>query len=209
MERKLLAWALEQFDAGAPLAQWFLGEKARSLLKEECRENPTLPQLPFEASPKWVRRFMHRWNLVRRRATTTGSRIPGTRIELIQSWFDLISESRRLNQYKVYLSVDETPMYFDMPSKFTIALRGMKRIPVKTTGNEKNRFTLMLGVSSDGTKLIPVIILRSKGGLPAGFKQLDGVEVRVQAHGWMDEKGDSCCFHFFAPLICIQLSACE
>ena len=40
--------------------------------------------------------------------------------------------------------MDETPVYFDMAGNFTINVIGDKTVHVRGTGNEKNRFTIVL-----------------------------------------------------------------
>ena len=40
--------------------------------------------------------------------------------------------------------MDETPVWFDMAGNFTIDSRGEKTIHIRGTGNEKNRFTVVL-----------------------------------------------------------------
>ena len=40
--------------------------------------------------------------------------------------------------------MDETPVWFDMAGNFTIHPKGEKTIHICGTGNEKNRFTVVL-----------------------------------------------------------------
>ncbi|PKC65937.1 hypothetical protein RhiirA1_394875 [Rhizophagus irregularis] len=46
--------------------------------------------------------------------------------------------------------MDETPVWFDMAGNFTIDNRGEKTIQIRETGNEKNRFTVVLTVAAGG-----------------------------------------------------------
>ena len=59
-------------------------------------------------------------------------------------------------------NADQIPVYFDMLSNVTVNNRGTKSVPIKTTGNEKTRITVMLFVLADGRKLPPYVILRRK-----------------------------------------------
>ena len=84
-------------------------------------------------------------------------------------------------------NMDETPLNFDMPPNRTVHAVGDKTVVIKTSGNEKNHFTVVLGCMADGTKLMPMIIFKRKGmpkePIPAG------VLVHVHEKGWMDEAG--------------------
>jgi hypothetical protein len=52
-------------------------------------------------------------------------------------------------------TADETPVWFEMPGKSTLAERGEKEVRVATTGHEKERLTVTLAAYADGTKLPP------------------------------------------------------
>ena len=83
-------------------------------------------------------------------------------------------------------NIDETPMTFDMPLNCTDDAIGNKTILDKTSGHEKDHFTVVLACLADGTKLKHMVILKRKT-MP---KQLlpSGV-VHVHPRGWMDEDG--------------------
>ena len=57
--------------------------------------------------------------------------------------------------------MDETPILFDTPGKYTLDFEGANAVPVETTGNLKNRITLILCIDWNGGKLIPFIIFKS------------------------------------------------
>ena len=44
----------------------------------------------------------------------------------------------------VYINMDETVGYFDMPSKYTIDFKGVKTVRMQTTGGEKLCYTAVL-----------------------------------------------------------------
>ena len=58
--------------------------------------------------------------------------------------------------------MDETPLAFDLPNPTTIDKRGARTISLRTTGNERKNFTVVLGCMADGTKLPPVCIFKLK-----------------------------------------------
>jgi len=56
--------------------------------------------------------------------------------------------------------MDETPVYFDMTSSYTINNKGAKTVQIRTTGNEKNWFTCVLAITANGNKLPPIVIFK-------------------------------------------------
>ena len=81
---------------------------------------------------------------------------------------------------------NETPLWFDMPGETTIAHTGERSVPLRTTGHEKNRFTVCLSAMADGRKLKPYVVF--KGVRPiAELKKVSGVVVALSRNGWMNE----------------------
>lgn len=58
-------------------------------------------------------------------------------------------------------NMDEIPMNFDMSPSCTVNTSGDHTVMIKMTGNEKNRFTVVLACS-DGKKLKPMVIFKRK-----------------------------------------------
>lgn len=58
---------------------------------------------------------------------------------------------------------DETLIWFDMPSNWTVTAKGSKQVELLTTSNEHSRFTAMLPSTADGKKLPFYIIVKRKG----------------------------------------------
>ncbi|KAF4799659.1 aprataxin and PNKP like factor [Turdus rufiventris] len=54
------------------------------------------------------------------------------------------------------INMDEVPLTFDMPLTQTVEQTGTSTVPIRTTGNEKTSFTVVLGILSDGQKLPPM-----------------------------------------------------
>ena len=55
-----------------------------------------------------------------------------------------------------------SPIQFDMPSNRTVSKTGEKTVKIRTTGNEKNRLTVVLTCAGDGSKLKPLVIFKRK-----------------------------------------------
>ena len=90
--------------------------------------------------------------------------------------------------------MDEVPMYFDMPSKKSIAPRGSIDVVVRTTGHEKSHFTVALTCAADGSIKTPTVIFKGshKGpNIKKVRKQVSelGLDINVcfQKSGWMNE----------------------
>ncbi|XP_059360635.1 uncharacterized protein LOC132098591 [Carassius carassius] len=84
--------------------------------------------------------------------------------------------------------MDETAVWFDMVGSTTVDARGARSVPLKTTGHEKSRLTVVLAAKADGTKLKPYIVF--KGGTKEGklMQNISGVVVAASKIGWMNEE---------------------
>ena len=58
--------------------------------------------------------------------------------------------------------MDDVRLTFDVPSNKTVDVKGAKTIMIKTAGNEKTRYTVVLACCADGTKLPPLLISNKK-----------------------------------------------
>ena len=83
--------------------------------------------------------------------------------------------------------MDETPVWFEMPSARTANAKGEKTVLVNTTGHEKSWFTVVLACLADGAKLNPMMIFKRKKFPKENFPP--GVLVHCHSKGEMDEAG--------------------
>ncbi|GBB96818.1 hypothetical protein RclHR1_02840015 [Rhizophagus clarus] len=114
----------------------------------------------FMATFRWLTAFMKRHNLALRRRTRISQKLPEQLEESLEIWFD-------------------------MAGNFTINQKGEKTVHIRGTGNENNRFTVVLTCAADGTKLPPICIFKGKQ-MPRGEKAPPGVIVWFQESGWMN-----------------------
>jgi hypothetical protein len=85
-------------------------------------------------------------------------------------------------------AMDETACWMDMPADTTVEFRGAQSVSVKTTGHEKNHFTVVLTAKADGTKLKPFIVFKGQGTrLIKDLSTIPGVVVRFSKNGWMND----------------------
>ena len=73
--------------------------------------------------------------------------------------------------------MDEVSMTFDSPDSRTVEEVGVEDVKIRTTGNEKAAFTLVLCVTADGGRLPPFVIFKRKT-MPKG------IIVEVNEKGW-------------------------
>ena len=83
-------------------------------------------------------------------------------------------------------NADQTPLTFDLPTETTITHKGSSTVSIKTTGNEKNRFTVMLGCTADGGKLLPYVVFKRKTIPNVNFPK--GIIIQVHPNGWFDDR---------------------
>lgn len=145
----------------------------------------------FKATRGWCSRFMLRRNLVLRVKTKMAQKLPADLEHKILNFQRYVIRARQRHDYPLALigNMDETPVYFDLPGNRTVNKRGDKTVFVRTTGHERQRFTVVLACLADGTKLPPMVIFKRK----TFFKKKEvfpkGVIVHTQEKGWMDDTG--------------------
>ncbi len=144
----------------------------------------------FKACIGWLNRFMTRKGLSLRRRTTVSQNPPSA---CIQKLVDFVIRLRKLRLSQTFahndiFAMDETACWFDMPSDTTVHLAGSRSVAMKTTGHEKNHYTVVLTAKGDGTKLKPLVVFKGKGTcLLKALTILPGIVVRFSDNGWMND----------------------
>lgn len=82
--------------------------------------------------------------------------------------------------------MDEVPLTFDIPVNRTVEKTGTRTVSIRTTGNEKSSFTVVLGCQANGQKLLPMVIFKRKTLPKEKFPA--GVIIKANPKGWMDEE---------------------
>ena len=116
--------------------------KALKLLKEPKYNIPGV----FKASDGWCTRFFARSGLTLRQRTHIAQKLPKDVDFKVEEFHKFVIDERK--KFEFCLSqignMDETPMYFDMPGNKTVDFKGSKSVSIKTTGHEKQHFTVVL-----------------------------------------------------------------
>lgn len=102
-----------------------------------------------------------------------------------------VMTTRKLRHTKKYPlshigNMDETPLWMDMPGDTTVTHRGQRSVPLRTTGHDKARFTVVLAAMADGRKLKPYVVFKGVRTI-AELAKVSGVVVAYSRNGWMNE----------------------
>ncbi len=165
-------------------------EKAKSLYASDESQSTHGQGVIFKASRGWLRRFMKRHGLSLRRKTTVCQATPADCIPKLVSFVMHLRQLQSQEGYGVehMYAMDETASWFDMPSDTTVAIQGSRAVPVKTTGHEKDHFTVCLTARSDGKKMKPYIVFKGKGTrLIKQLQSIPDVVVSFSCNGWMND----------------------
>lgn len=168
-----------------------MGEIMNRSFKQTKNEAKKFAINNFKFLSHWLRRFLKRHNLALRHKTKIAQKLPKDLEDQLLSFQRFVIRLRQKNEYPLNMiaNMDETPVWFDMAGSLTVDSKGTKTVHVRTTSNDKNRFTVVLTCLADGTKLPPVIIFKGKVWSPKTSPPPSGVVVWFQDKGWMDEPG--------------------
>ncbi|CAF0829312.1 unnamed protein product [Brachionus calyciflorus] len=162
LERDLMNWINQSRNNGACVSGKCIQLKALNLARQSGLEH-------FRASKGWLVRFLNRNNLVLRGTTSKGRSLPSNCVETINTFIDKCQEDNANRPRSHIYNFDETSINLDSIDNYTYEVRGSNRVKVDTSGNEKNRISIGLCASADGTKLPLIIIVPRK----TPFKNFD------------------------------------
>ena len=180
LEEELMVFVSDRRRGGVGVSTRDLRKDAKKIAK---RQNNTT----FGGSVNWVYAFLRRHNLSIRRRTHIAQKLLADHEDKLMEFQQFIIRQRKNFDYELSQigNADQTPLTFDMPYNTTVNTKGAKTVQLNTTGNEKNRFTVMLACTADGRKLPPYVIFKRKT-LPK-VTWPAGVIVRCQDKGWIDD----------------------
>lgn len=185
MEEELFDWVIDLRGRNVRVSRRMIIEKAKDLIAA------TDPLADFKASKGWLQLFMRRKNLSLRKKTTVCQKTPEDLIPKLISYITHLKRLRLAHKFTPanIFAMDETACWMDMPSNTTIDVCGAKCVPLKTTGHEKDHFTVILSARANGKKCKPYIVFKGKGTrLVKKLSRIQGVVVRFSADGWMNDQ---------------------
>jgi len=143
----------------------------------------------FAGTTSWCERFMRRNVLCMRTKTTKAQKLPREYERKIIEFHKYVINMRKKLCFEIGQlgNMDAVPLTFDVPSNKTVDVKGAKTIMIRTSGNEKTSYTVVLACCADGTKLPPLLIFKRKT-LPKDVNPR-GIYVHVHPKGWMDGEG--------------------
>jgi hypothetical protein len=106
-----------------------------------------------------------RWmGLALRPRTTICQKLPKDFEQKLFNYKRYITNLRKTGNFLMgqMANADETAIYLDMPPNYTLEKKDVKEVPLKTTGCERVRLTVMLAATADRRKLPPLLILKRK-----------------------------------------------
>ncbi|GES86898.1 pogo transposable element with KRAB domain [Rhizophagus clarus] len=138
LEDDLFAWISEKRANGNAITQKIITNKAISLSKSPEFLANNLGIAGFKFSSKWLDGFLGRYDLSEHRRTMVAQQLPSDLIEKQNIFLSYVMYLRIHNKYELkYMgNMDETPMWFDLPSNTTINQKGAKTVNICTTGHE-------------------------------------------------------------------------
>jgi len=143
----------------------------------------------FGGPTSWCKTFMRRNGLCMRTKTTIVQKLPHEYERKIIEFHKYVINMRKKVCFEIGQlgNMDEVPLTFDVLSNKTVDGKDGKTVMIKTSGNEKTRYTVVLACCADGTKLPPLLIFKRKT-LPKD-EIPHGIFVHVCYKGWMDGEG--------------------
>jgi transposase-like protein len=160
-EEKLYNWIIEQRKKGLAVNYTSIKLQMYKILKE-----PTIQVLypmgehEFQGTLSWIHLFMKRFDLSLRKRTKISQKLPEDLEEKIEEFRRFIIRLRTQYNFELnsIFNMDETPVWFDMAGNITVNNKGDKTVHIRTTGNDKNRFTVVLTCSA-GKKIFILYFL--------------------------------------------------
>ena len=136
----------------------------------------------------WVRKFCVRHYLTYRESTHQSQqrrREPTFEFEVAKKFLLALKEIASDFPRNLTLNMDETPAYFDMLDTQTIDFIGTKTVDLLNSGHDKNRFSLVITIASDGVLLPIGVIFKGLKKVPKCIIPAN-VFVYVNSSGTMD-----------------------
>jgi hypothetical protein len=112
---------------------------------------------------------------INRKKTTVAQKLPADLIPKLTSYIVYVDQLRRNHGYQLedIAAMDETPIWLDMLAQTTVDHVGTRSIPIKTTGHEKARVTVVLAAKANGQKIKPLIVFKGVR-MERGIDQVPG-----------------------------------
>ena len=152
-DEMLINWVRQQRQKKLRVSRGMIQRERRSL----C--HPT--KISMQAMAGWKSFcFVTTWSPAAQRRLVRKK--PEEYAEKIVEYLLFVEQKRCTSNYTYIYAADETAVYLDYSSSLTLENKGVREVPVKTSGHDKLDVTVMLTARSDGFKCRPYILLKNK-----------------------------------------------
>ena len=164
MEDMLAEWIAEMRGKSLRVSRKMLQIQAMKLFNNSSDVALDAESDSFEASNGWLQRFFTRHHVTLRKRTTLAQKLPELIIPKLENFILYVRSLRIKKSYLPddIIAMDETAVWLDMPGETTVDLVGVKSVPIRTTGHEKNRITVCLAAKASGRKLQPLVVFKGR-----------------------------------------------
>lgn len=152
-ENTLFEWFVDVRSEGIPITDNLIITKAKYL-------NKTI-NMKCNFSNGWIDKFKKRYFIVSRKGGNTIVRNNDCEKKVIDEFINKVNKKIKSGKYHSIINIDEICLFYDPPINFTLEEKGKKSIEIKTTGRNKQRITILLGIDyMDNIKIKPFIIFK-------------------------------------------------
>lgn len=164
MEEILLNWIEDMRSKRLRVTRNMILIKARELFERNDKVKEEAGIEFFAGSIGWLSRFFKRNGITLRRRTTLAQKMPEMIAPKLVNFILYVRSLRLRNGYQEndIIAMDETAVWLDMTADTTVEKVGVKSVPLKTTGHEKNRITVVLAAKASGRKLKPMMVFKGE-----------------------------------------------
>jgi hypothetical protein len=156
-EIQIFEWFFDIRSMGIQVTDKFIIRRAKYL-----NEKMGVP-INCKFSNGWIEGFKNRYNIIQRKGRSKIIRKSDCEISMITNFVNMVNQKINSKKYFSIINIDETGVYYDPTINFTLDLSGTKRVEIKTTGREKQRITVVLGVDLlNNIKMKSLIILKER-----------------------------------------------
>ena len=140
-------------------------------------------------SSGWLKCFKKRYNIVNRKSGSKLIRNDDNKLDILIDFVKEVNEKIESDTYNAIINIDETGLYYDSKIEHTLDVKGTRRIEIKSTGREKQRITVILGINLlNNIRMKPLIILKGKTNRCINNIPLNkSYKLSFQDNAWCDE----------------------
>ncbi|CAI7757728.1 unnamed protein product, partial [Closterium sp. NIES-53] len=183
MALKVYAQLLDWRRRGVAVSVGRLQEWSREVMKV------LFPEVKWKGSQRCSERFRKQWNLSVRMKTKVAQKTQEHVATQCKEIWQFVRDAH--NKYAIdnryIINADQTPLWLEMPATTTMEQTGVKSVPIRSAGYQKERVTVMLACTATGEKLKPWVFFKRKT-IPKGDFP-NNVVVGCQVNWWMEATG--------------------